>query len=327
MSLFTDTADLKTVISRINKNYPAEDLLVYVGQAEEKYIIPIIGQDLFDELNTAFAGTPSASEEALIKKLQLAIGYYAVLDAIPFLQVLIGKGGINEGNSQNSTQARQFAINNLMKACAENADLFLDKALEHLEKNKDDFPTWTASDEYTISKSSFINTTAEFQAKVNINNSRRAFLAIRPHITSVEEEYILPALGQDQYDMIKNHILDDSLSVEEKLLLEKIRRVVAFYAIWEAIPHLAISITGMGIKVLSENDGIRQIMAASATDIAQLQARYLAQAQKYQGEMKKYLFDNADLYPLYKDSDAYPEVDAPKTYEIPDNSESTSFRV
>src|SRR4051812_29978099 len=198
--LFKDTADIRRVLPRVSANYQFPDMEPFITLAEEKYIIDYISQEFYDELNDAYAATPSAEQLAAIRKLQFAIGYFSLLEAMPHLGLQIASAGVGLGNSDTTTQVPQWKEFQLVSSLASNGESFLDKALSFLETNKADYPTWATSDAYTISKELFINTAKELNIYVPIFQSRRAYLSLRPLIKDVQELTIVGTIGQDLYE-------------------------------------------------------------------------------------------------------------------------------
>lgn len=323
--LFKETSEIKLHIA-INKNMAFNTLSPYIEQAETTYIIPLISQELYDELDEAYNGEDDLSEEQekLLKKIQRPLAYYSLAEAAPFLNLSISDLGLQQEQDKDgmSTPVAQWRYENYIKSLWDNADRFADKLLEFLEKNKDDYEEWAESDAYTITKELFINSAAELSKFININNSRRAYLAIRPFIAIAEQKYFIASISQELFDEIKEEIKSDDLSDENKTLLEKIKTPLAHFALFEAIPQISISIESKGFKINSSTDGFNSNDKAEMKMIEDLKQSSINLANQFMSIMKKYLDDNADDYPLYKDSDNYndeqPRTQLPNNIDKPD---------
>lgn len=330
--LFKDTADLKRVLTRINTKYNDAQVLSFVEQAEIKYIIPYLGQAQYDEINEAYEDVASidllgSTDKALLEKIQLPLAYYAILDALPMMNVVIGQSGIGEQQSANVTQSRQWVYNNLENSLANNADIFMDKLLEFLEANADTYSIWKASEAYTANRELFISQTSQFQKYINIFNSRRAFVAFRPFILECQEEIIRIKIGDDYYEDLKTKYATDTLTIEDRAVLRIIEPALAYYAYAIGVVQILVQFTGSGLKVLGNYDSISQRSASSPEELTNISNKYRPRYEQKFTELKVFLDANADTYPLYKASSAYTAPEDPKTYELPDNSNSKSFSV
>jgi len=283
--------ELKKYISTMHKNTSHETLLSFIEQAEFKYVMPFVGPELMEELQEAYdAGTLNEAQQALMKLLGKAIAFYAMLDALPFLNASIGDAGVMENQNGGAAPARQWVYHHLENSTSTNADVFLDLALGHLEKHKDVFASWSESEAYQESKSLYINTTAELSRLTNLQGSRRAFMALQPFILRAEEFYIEPVLGFDLHKQLKDSLLDLAAQSEpQRELLRLVKRALAQYALVESVPELAFTHTGAGLKVLNENDGIRQRQSISMEERVNMASLARSRAEIYMEDLRRFL--------------------------------------
>lgn len=330
--LFKDNNDLKRVMARINSKYSDSQILTYVEQAELKYIIPAIGTALYNQINTAYAAVAnidllSSTNKKLLAAIQLPLAYYAILDALPIMNVNIGQSGIHETNTANTLQARQWVYQKFEDTISSNADIFMDKLLEFLENNADDYTAWKTSPEYTISKELFIFGTSEFQKYINIFNSRRAFVSFRPFLIEAQEEHLKLLISDAYYQVLKTNFAQEILTTEDKAILFIAKQAIAYYGYANGLLQLCVQLSGTGLKILNQNDSIIQRLAASNDQLSSLSSRYRKMSEQKFAELKKYIDQNVELYPVYKASDAYKAPQEDRNYELPDNSNSKNFSV
>lgn len=311
--LFTTTEELKAALGTLHRNIAFGTLLSFVEQAEAKHLAPAVGSALLDAL-----GQPSAQltapYQALRTRLRATLVHYVVLEAAPFLAVAIGELGLAEQSAGNATPTRQWVYNNFVDAAAEQADQLLDVALVWLDFNAAAFAEYRASDAYQESRSQLLANAHELGKYLSIKNSRRAYLALLPFLARVEALELRPLLGDDALDALRAALAAGTLSAVDKQLLAAVRPALAHLTMATALPELSVSITGAGIRVLSDNDGIRQRQAASADTVAAL-------SRKAQGLATQYLEQ------LNRLVDAGRPQAEPWAAELPDNSNSPSFRV
>lgn len=324
--LIADSAELKTILGGVQKSLNFATIESYLETAQEKYLVPAIGPEQLEQIAL---GAVTEADEKLLGKLKKSLAFYGLLEAMPFLNLAIGDLGLHETSTQQTSPARQWNYNNLEAAASNNADAYLDLSLAFLEKNGDLFPIWKQSAAYTVSKELFVNDTETLGKFLSIGNSRRAFLLLRNYIARAEFVYIRPALGADFFDELKEAQLDTPSEAQAQAI-KRLKGAIAHLALYEAIPEISLQITGAGIRVINENDGIRSRMQARPADVAILRESQLATGNMYLAEAKKYLDKNAQsLYPTYYASEAYtgPNESNETPSVLPDNCDSPAFRV
>jgi len=330
MSLFRNTADLK-LFTDVHKQTDWATLKVYVQQAEATYIIPVISEAMFKKYNTLINDLANATKTfaeiftderdlSAFSFIASALANYALYEAFPFLNTAVGDIGVAQQSSKEGTTnpAAQWRYEGRRWAHLDNGDRFTDQLFVLLEANADYFEDWKASAAYTINKDLFIADSYTLSVYIGTNNSRRAYLALRSHIRMAEKKYIVPAIGAALFDELKKEMLTNTLTDDNKVLLPMIREGLAWAAFYEGLPFLVIKFNTEGVQVISSNDGINNKLAAGKDekDLARSAAGH--NLDSFLGTLKKYMLDNADKYPLFKNSTAYnngtPRYRRPQNY-------------
>lgn len=308
--LFNTTADIKASLGAIHQTLSFETVASFVDQAEAKYLEPFIGRPLLDEL--AALTTPNAQQTELLKRLRAALANYAVLDAAPMLTAAFSDMGLTEQSAQNATPARQWVYYNYIDGLASAGDGGLERALAYLEEQAASFPTWTSSDAYAAGKELFLQSGRELARYLNVPEPRRAYLVLRPFIRRVEDLTLRPLLTDLAFDDLKARERTGNLSDEDKGLLALIRPVVAHRALAEAIPEIAVAISGGGVRMLADHDGIRGRQTASDAQLDALARRTEATALAYLERLKRYLDTNTP-------------AETQRAAELPENSRTAGY--
>lgn len=340
MSLFRNTADLK-LFADVHKQTDWSTLKLYVEQAEVTYIIPVVSEAMYNTYHGLMNNPANASKTfdqiftnpfdlEAFKRIGKALANYSMFEAFPFLNTVVGDAGIGQQSSKEGTfnPASQWRYVDRRLAHLDNADRFTDQLLEYLEMHKDYFTDWAASTSFTINKDLFIATSIKLSQYIGTNNSRRAFLALRPHIRMAEKKYIIPAISQDLYTELKSQLTTNPSTVSSVnlVLLPMIEEALAWAAYYEGLPFLPVKFGTDGVHILSSNDGITQKVAASKEDKENARGTAAHNMDMFFNDLKKYMDDHADDYPLYKSSDRYQQCG--KSYQRPQNHKrSGMFRV
>jgi hypothetical protein len=325
MSLITTVDQLKQYLGGLQKNINAATILPFVDQAEAKYLTEAIGPEMLEQLAGGGLGT---FEEQLFGNLQRSLAFYTVLEAAPFLLIQMGDAGFGEIGNGNTQPLRQWVANKMEIAAFQNGDAFLDQALQFMEDNAAQFPIWTASDSYTINRELFITSTRELSKIISIRNSRRTFLMLRPFIDRAETIYFRSLLGEAFFAELKTQLASDSLTTDNRDLVNRLNKALGNLALVEALPEISVQISANGIRVLVDNDGIQQKLTASRVDVEALRANSERVGKMYLADFTSYLLGNAEAkFPTYFNSDTYQaSLDKPR-YQRPDNCNSPTFTV
>jgi hypothetical protein len=316
MALFRNTADLK-LFADIHRQTDWSTLKPYVEQAENSYIIPLLGQAQFNIFYSPVHSPSNAEksfEQIFTDELQLecfrlvarSLANYALYEAFPFLNTSVGDIGVMQQQSKEgtATAAPQWRYESRRAAHLNVADSYADKMLAFLELHKSVFTPWAESSSFTINKELFIDDSVKLSKYLGTGESRRAYLALRPYIRLAEKQYIITAIGQETYDEIKAQMKTNPATFSEtnQVLLPMIEEALAWSAYYDALPFIAIRITGDGVQVVSRNDGINNRNAASMDEKKEARAQAGRFMDSFLGTLRKYMDVNMDAYPLYRDS-------------------------
>lgn len=91
--------------SPIPLNYNLEEVMNYVGVAEKIWVQPVIGYDLFDEIEQQVKDNNVSEENATLLTdggLWQYLSFATVLEALPMIWSHISEVGITKGKSENS---------------------------------------------------------------------------------------------------------------------------------------------------------------------------------------------------------------------------------
>ena len=115
------------------------------------------------------------------------------------------------------------------------------------------------------------------------------------HISAIT--YIQPILGYTFYNDILDKFNLGTLNADETQLVEFIKYVVAFYAAYEAVPNLTFRISNKGIQSQSG-----EFSASESIEVVNYIRRNIVKYAKIkEDELREYLYENKDLFTLYKD--------------------------
>lgn len=318
MALFRNTADLK-LYTDVHKLTDWATLKLYVSQAEISYMVPVMSEAMYkkydglinDPLNIAKTFDQIFTNEkdlAAFNLIAVALANYTMYEAFPFLNTAVGDIGVSQQSSKEGTTnpAAQWRYESRRFAHLVNGDRFTDKLLYYLEANASYFTEWATSDSFTINKDLFISDSYKLNKYIGTGGSRRAFLALRPHIRMAEKKYIIPAIGPELFDQVKKEMQTSPPTVTDlnQKLLPLIEEGLAWASYFEGLPFMAVKFNAEGVQVLSSADGINTKQAAGMEEKNVARSTAGHNADSFLGSLKKFMLDNSTDYPLFASSQA-----------------------
>lgn len=318
--LIRDIETFKRHLGGIDRDLSWQTVYSYLEEAELLHLIPAIGQELYDELDTAFDLTKPApfglteNQVKLMMLLQKALAPYGLLQAIPFLNLRMGDGGIQQSSGNGQAPASQWAVNKADMKLAETADLMLERALQFLEANADEFDTWKGSAAYTVDYSHLVPSATVFSKFVNIGQSRRTYKSLQSAIAKVEDTMVRKALGGELYSLLLAQIQAPALEDKWAEPMRLAQAAVANLAMAQGAHTLGLKISGDGIRVLQSMDGIHQLMAVSDKVLLGLKASHDTDGKSYLADLVSYFKAHAEDFPEYQE-----ESTTAKVNSLPDN--------
>ncbi|MEI7844707.1 MAG: DUF6712 family protein [Chloroflexota bacterium] len=218
-------------------------LLPHIANAERDYLIPVIGREMYDQLQSFYdngsvsSDSSSSTSTESTKKIgellllaQSAVLHIAFWIGYDLINSYITDDGFKRVESEKVKSLFKYQDNSLKSYFRTNGFNGIDAILQYLEEDIDYFPKFKSSMQYTVQQSSFIPNTLTFNGIVYINNSRLTFLRMKPHLQLVEEIDIAPLLGDITLAELKDEMLKDSPSATKMAILPYIRKALAFLA-------------------------------------------------------------------------------------------------
>ncbi len=316
--LIKDIETLQAIVD-ITKSIDFDQIKSSIQDAENEFIIPAIGKALYDELNEAYepvSPTLDANQEKLLPYIQKPLGYLATMLWLPEGMVKVTGSGIHITSTENMKTAWQWQTDKLEFKYLRSGFRDIDLMLEYLEENKDDFESWTDSTAYTITRENFISNAKTFSKYFNIDNSRRMFMRLKPMMIKVEDFIIKANLGDEYFNEIKDEILEDDVSDDNKVILEYIQKATAPLTIARALDEGLLDVGPDGVFINIFNDGTKSKQQPAEIRIAKASERAFIDGNNYLRQMRTFLNKNADgeTYTTYRDSDAYQDPESEPTY-------------
>ncbi|MEH0156424.1 DUF6712 family protein [Limibacter armeniacum] len=279
-TFFKETDELTKVVD-VDSSLEVDKLNHDLHYMEQKHIKPFLSADFYDSLITKYHNDSASAEElALIELAQVASANLGVWKFISKSTASKGNTGIRVANTDKQKSAYPWQHKEMKNGYRDTGFYYVDQVLKYLEDNKNSFQQWTDSAAYADFNSHFIGSTTEFDKIVYIDESRRLFTRMKPTMEEIELFRIKPMLGEALFNEILEQKKDNTLTDQNKSLLDKIQRAVANLTVANSIFKLSLQLSEEGVLVLSF-DAFEKATVADLQMLEKLQSEYEEKGEGY----------------------------------------------
>lgn len=315
----------------IAKSFNFAKVAPYIVEAEEDFLIPVLSQEQYDDLQAKYNGSPGtplvSPYDRLLELSQRVAIYYGLFLYAPDSRVTLSNAGSMQNRGQNSTPTAQWEHKAWVQKLRDTADKHVEKLLKFLEENKATFNLWAGSDAFTESKDTFINTADEFSRYQTID-SRTTFVKLMPFMRTVEGQVIKRLICKDQYDELKSEYESDSLTTENEALLDELKPIIATKTVLKATDRLNSEITNQGVRLRNSTDGMSRTTSPTIGQLKDFKKSLKGEYESLVGDLKLFIEDNIADYPLIEASTCYTSKAVPgPTHELNNDAGNKHFIV
>tara|TARA_Y100000114_G_scaffold43670_1_gene39157 strand:+ start:1122 stop:1688 length:567 start_codon:yes stop_codon:yes gene_type:complete len=114
-----------------------------IRMAQDRYILPALGEKLFETLQGGISGaTLNGNEETLLRSyIQPALVFLAYAEALPLIRVRVVNNSVTVMDSEQSTSASYADLKPLMNRALELGQFHLERLIDYLDNNPTLYPT------------------------------------------------------------------------------------------------------------------------------------------------------------------------------------------
>ena len=135
--------------------------------AQDKYILPVLGTDLFEKLKTEVQGTPAGNYLTLLRDyVGKCLCQYTLATLYPVLRLRAARHSISEMNSEQGSSASYDAIQPLVDSALDMGAFYREQMISYLTNNTSLFPEYNSNTGSDISP-----TTRNFYSGINMDTN------------------------------------------------------------------------------------------------------------------------------------------------------------
>jgi hypothetical protein len=279
----------------------------HIENAENKYIRPLLGLDICNEMQQHYEIEPPEvlTDEwivrlELIKKIQFATIHLAFFLGFDFLNISVTDAGFQRIETERTKGLYKYQEDSLKTFFSTTGFNALDDILVYLENNIQLFENFLNSVNYTKLVTSFLPTVKVIEEiPFNIHGSRLIFLALQPAIAYFEDTTIKSILGEAIYKTVKTEMANDVVDVKVRVLLTYIRKPLIYLATAMLMEETGATLYDKGLYFDKNEDQQRaKVVKGPASDVrvAIVVARNQRIANDYLEMLKAHLLSNWEEY-------------------------------
>ncbi|NRT11530.1 DUF6712 family protein [Flavobacterium sp. 14A] len=295
--LINDVTDIKRHIV-VAAQFDFLKVMPFAKRVERKLILDLIGQEQYDALVIHNFEEDSNDPLDLVKGLlESAVANLALLRALPTINVLITNSGSKTSENKEASNADWKDKRDLSRSLLSTYNEDLDSAFQIMEENLAVFTEWQDSKYYTIFKELIVQHTAQFNEHFTIKNNRQTFLALKPYMREVEDQYLKAMLGPITLDLLKTNSAETIIIDAQEIA----RKAVVAFTVAKAAITGTFDFTDSSFTVASEQMPWDKQQVLDKEDRNDLKSDRQRAGEEYLKSLKKLIVTNPLLFPDYID--------------------------
>lgn len=304
MQIFNTIQELKAHVSGgANVSIDIKSLLSSIKHAATNHLIPWIGQDLADDIETKYQeDVLSANEKILLAYLQSVLGPLTMYEYAKIGAIQFSDSGMHRVENDHHKSAYKYQENQYKDYMLENGYEQLENLMVFLQKTKDTYVIWRDSEVYDKNLELTINYAREFWRYTDRSIKRYTFEMIRPIIGDIECFTLPPYMGDDQFDDIKTKIAAEiTLSPIESGLLKLMQKIVSEFTLEESTRRNIVRLDGRNViqSEKLEPQSYEKTSTPSASLLKMKLNHHDSWGNRFITKLIKYLEKNRTDFPLY----------------------------
>lgn len=238
---------LKGFLPNPNAGVAWESIAGSLRSAELKYLVPVIGADLYQLISEAYEVNALSTEEtALLPYLQEPVAHLAMYLYSFQADVSLSDVGVQRVETTTNKTAYKYQLLALRDSFLDAGYEAIERLLVYLEKNASLFSAWQDSDARTAANELLIRSGRELrQYYTTLRQPERTYASMISIIRAVEDLSFTKLLG-DQYAELKAHDVANDATLLERTVLTTLKKALAHLALGKAIVQIDVRLDDTG---------------------------------------------------------------------------------
>lgn len=297
--IFTDIEQFKEYTGgAVNSSVELASLVPAYHEAVQKNIVPLLGDSLWNTVDTTWDGTPTAEVLALLPYVRRALAHLTMYEYSHIGNVQFSEAGLVRMETEQlktayKYQERQYKI--WMRDAGYNR---LEELQLFLMSNSADYPSWDSS----VAYQQLINTARTFRAYYGKSVGRYTFEMLQGLLQEIEALVVEANVGSSFYERLRAGQEAGDLTDAELTALHRAYRTITHYTIEEAM--IRQFVTFEGDQVVKYEGAVNQTYTSERPTTADesifAKKYHQHRAKLHLDRLLAYLQSDLDSFPLYK---------------------------
>lgn len=266
MALIKTITEVKAIHPRLLSSTSKDALLPNFEAAEYKYLVPLIGLPLYNDITGKYTSNPvtladlSTIEKALLKKIQAMLVAATYMDECGRELAKFTDTGLM---SMVTGEQRLFGWN-YKEAKQGLTELYYDGMevlLTWLYDNKASFALWTANDAYKKYNDLLVKNGTDFNDQYRLYQPMRNYWMLRGIIQDVQDNYHSITFGKTLLTYFVNLTTPTDA---EKEILRALKKAMAFFTVYRACRMHSVRFSDAGFTIVSSESEAQSSVQGAA---------------------------------------------------------------
>jgi hypothetical protein len=271
-----------------------------VEAVELLHLVPLIGQALYDKLNTDYTTlveAPINSTDKYVLSFRYAQRMIAPLSyalELGTYQSLITDAGVRTLESDKMQAAHSWEFKQLKTDLLNKSAQGMELLLRYLVGNASIISEYSSSDEYKQYNELAIKSATDFTRYYRLYDPFRSYHLLRPIISDVQERYIVPIIGREMLKWMKDRkdakITVDNVEIDMMMAFKK---SIVCFTLKHAISQLSVRFSDAGFTILSsgsnEEEAISGRTDATALKLTMQLKELETEGQNWLKDLERYM--------------------------------------
>ena len=211
--------------ARASASFPFKQLIPYMEDAFQRFILPYVGESLHERLSSLLSGEGSEREQEMRRLIARALGPLSLALASPELGVVIGDSGHLVKRNGDFAAANLDKIERAERGLRDRGFLSIEILISCLKAKENDFTEWAASDyKQRLTSSLWIADGREMMryASSIVDHPQQSFYCLVPMVESLQES-LRARIGADLYDQLLASYQAETLDLDQEGMVKLIK--------------------------------------------------------------------------------------------------------
>lgn len=192
--MILNSSDIQKYVPMQTSSFAFEKYAGFENRALHKHFPRLLGDTLTDALDLygttpgpdssgSGSGVGADDMELLVAKVIPVLANLAVLESVPFFDVVLTSSGFGVVRNNNIAPASKERVQAFAEACLSAANDFADILLAFMEKYQADFTAWNKS---SLLTGSLVASTTQFNSLTRLYLKRHQFIDVKTHVATLE---------------------------------------------------------------------------------------------------------------------------------------------